>query len=144
MEEKIKASIAKSIVRKMFVEARYRFHDFENEAVLQKLTSRLDKNYVSHIEDIRNHRNSFIVIGKQRVPHLIQFYFKKIDKEKIKYFDKVWGEIKILLVIPSEPYFLMSTMNNFLRYKTLYPLDRFFKIDKEIIKKYSMFVKKLK
>lgn len=82
----------------------------------------------------------FFVEVKYRPTEVINGSLKEWLTKAVNY----WPEAKLLIVHPNEPYFLISTIRDYMRTERFYPLekDKFLWVNKKIIASYAELVRK--
>jgi len=143
----IKGRIAEDIVSEMLREAGYFIYRFGYEGILQSLIQKgLPKMRADNItaEKIRS-MPDFIVMDKNCDVFFIEVKFRtsqnidKSFKEWLRKATRYWPEAKLLLVHPSRPNFLISTIYDYNKTGKLYPLekDKFISVSKELTLRYG-------
>ncbi|MBI4992489.1 MAG: hypothetical protein HZB99_04735 [Candidatus Harrisonbacteria bacterium] len=148
----LKGRIAETIVSEMLQEAGYFVYRFGYEGILQSLVQKgLPKMKSGSIvaEKIRT-MPDFIVMAKSSEVFFVEVKYRtsqEIDqalKDWLQKANKYWPEAKLLLIHPSQPHFLISTIKDLVRTEKFYALerDKFLKVDKKLITSYTELVKK--
>jgi Holliday junction resolvase-like predicted endonuclease len=149
-ESVVKGRIAETIVCEMLKEAGYSVYRFGYEGILQNFTQKgLPKMKKGDIKDKLGTMPDFIVMDKKGDVSFIEVKYsssvEKLEylKEWLRKATKYWPEAKLILVIPQEPFFIISTLKGWLK-GNVFPLerDKFIKVDKSLIEQYSSLVKK--
>lgn len=146
-DRRLKGSMAECIVEQMLRDSGHQVYRFGYEMVLQHLKEvKLKDNYVKRLI---SSMPDFIIVNKNGYPDFIEVKYRKDgklnkDKRRIEILGEGWGKGRIIVVSNEEPYFQISRIENFLKTGKLYQLekDKFIKVNKGIIKRYTYLVKK--
>src|SRR3989344_4100891 len=151
-ERTLRGRTAEHIVSSMLSEAGYFVYRFGYEGILQSLVQTgLPKMKQESVpaEKIRT-MPDFIVMDKVGEVFFVEVKFQA-NGRKSDYFDtwlekavKHWPEAKILLLHPYDPCFQISTIKDYARTGTFYPLerDKYLKVDERLVQKYGEMIKR--
>lgn len=142
----LKGRIAETIVEEMLVKSEYKVYRFGYEGLLQNL-AQVDRMKNSSVSDKIRSMPDFVVIDKDGNASFVEVKFSKSGVVGNKWKNRVkdyWGDGRLILVTLKKPYFWISRIEEYLNKNELYKLheDKFIKVDKKLVDKYSFFVEK--
>ena len=150
-ENMVKARIAETIVSEMLQDGGYFVYRFGYEGILQSLIQRgLPKMNKGDIEAEKIRTMPDFVVMKDGDVSFVEVKFRSGNgigdglKEWGEKAAKFWPEARLIVVRPCEPYFSISTVEQFAQTGELFPLveNRDIAMDGEIIKRYEELVSK--
>lgn len=148
----LKGRIAETIICDMLQESGYFVYRFGYEGILQSLVQKglpKMKNGSIETDKIRT-MPDFIVMDKEGNVSFVEVKFRsksEVDfglKNWIYKTNNYWPESKIIMVKPTEPYFMISSIEEFIKTIKFHPLseNKYFKIDDKLIANYQKLVRK--
>jgi hypothetical protein len=137
-ESIVKSRIAETIVEEMLRDAGYRVYRLGNDSFVHNLVQSGElriRNITSDMPDL--------MVVKDGKSSFIEVKFRTSGKLRKSEFTTL-GASRVILVMPEEPYFKISTFRAFKETGLLYDLskDRYIKVGPEVLRRYTPLVEK--
>ncbi|MBI4447747.1 hypothetical protein HY643_02105 [Candidatus Woesearchaeota archaeon] len=143
MELEIKEKLAQSLLGELLREAGYDLQKVDYEGKFESVLKNKKKiEYQSYLKDLKKYSNEFLIIGKSPLAVQIKVVAKITKEIELPNSD---GNLAVIFVTPTPPYFHITWANEFLQTGETQTLEKnsILKIKKSLVKKYSKKVENL-